>query len=233
MAKAVEHDVDIVFCNAQEYEENSKKAYRLYKIPDGFNEGEPITLDTWAKREKALPVYLPPWAKIVSLKLVRQHNLIFSGDENLHDDILFHYHATLITEKIIYLDEVLYTHRIFSGSITGMYQEKGVQTIIDVLHTWNDIEKICEKENIAPQKVLAVFQKEFAIYAYRAPNSLPYIKKAQDIFNHYGLTESDVPQQHIKHYRKIMHYWWGRKVFYRIKRLIKLRIRTLRAKNLS
>ncbi len=233
MEKAIEHGADIVFCNAQEFEQNTQKVHTLYKLPDGIEEGKGYDLSDWSMRQKVMPSFLPPWAKIVRRSLVEKYNVKFSGDGNKHDDVLFHYHAVLVANKVVYMNEVFYVHRIFPESITGKFQERSEQVIQDMLHTWADLERICLELKLPLKPVLAIFHREFAIYAYRAPNSIPYIKQAQEILRKYGLEETDLPEGYKTYYRRIMHYWWGRKLRDRIRRFVKLKVRAFKSKPLA
>lgn len=233
MANAQEQGTDIVFCNALEYDQYSQKTYVLYKKPKKFPERQRIDLTEMADKQAALQTYLPPWAKIVRLSMVRDVQAQFSLEGNKSDDILFHYQVVLAANSISYVNDPMYVHRFFAESISGRDREKSPSMVEDRFQTWGDIEVFCRRYNFEEIKVLAVFLKEFAIYGYRAPNSVKYIKRAQEIIRSYGLTEDDIPETHKTYYRRIMYYWWGRRLHDRIRRYMKLRIRAFKSKPLA
>lgn len=194
---------DIVFCNAGEYDQKTKRTFKLYKVPQLFCDGKVHTLATWQEREPILPSFLPPWAKIMKMDLIRAHNISFSTGENKSDDVFFHYHLALVARSAAYVDEVLYFHRFFPESISGQFRDKGTKMIEDRFHTWADIERICTEVNIPPRNVFATYIREFATYMHLAPLKAGYLKKACDLIKKYDLKREEFPPKHYKFYLRL------------------------------
>lgn len=233
MEKAKERKADIVFCNAEEYDETSKDTHLLYKIPSPFVNGQTHRLDTWEKRQLALPTYLPPWAKLVHLDLIRKHRIRFSEGDNKSDDILFHYHAVLVAEQIAYLDEPLYTHRFFPDSISGTYRDKGVKMVQDRLHTWNDLEKLCYVYGIPPKKVLAAFLAEFAAYIHLPRNIAEFVSPMRDILRKHGIERNQLLPKQTKYYDRIIRFSPLYKSFFLAKKYFKKQIKAAKRRGFS
>ena len=218
MAKAIEHDVDIVFCNAQEFDENSGKLNRhYYTLPKkGL---APNRLELIRDREKRGQLYLclvPPWAKIVRRRLVEEHEVHFSENGNRFDDVLYHYHGCYFAKRVYFLDEILYTHRLFPESITGRAKVDR-DNLFDLLDTWKELENIFIRLNIPLVEVFPLYAKILSAFMYRVENWREFAEQANSIADELGVKEEHVPETHKKAFNKLRNCGVGQYVYYRMK----------------
>ena len=229
IAKLEETGADFVVCDAEEYSQKKGKAFtkpwgkRLQKHP---HTGK-IDISNWPQKSLFINAYTAPWAKIVRRSLVEEHQIRFSGPENLVDDVLFHYHLMMVANSVTYVPEVLYTHRFFAKSISGQWREGGDVIIETRFDTWNDIEKLCTKYGIDPKLPLRYYIKKFAIYCYRAKSSRKYVEQTAKLLKRVGLTEDDLAKSYRKYYRNIENYSPARRFVVRTARQLKMSTRIL------
>ena len=228
MAKAVEHDADIVFCNAQEYEEETGNTFKLYKRPEEFEEGCVYALDSIEKRARVMPSYLPPWAKVVRADLIYENRVGFSPGENKSDDITFHFHLAMVADSVCYIDDVLYTHRFFKASISGQHRDKGNKMIIDRLDAWAELEAISKRHGFAPKHVLAPYLGRFFAYIHLSSNTKKHADAIRKIIAKHDLQEKDLKGVQVKYYRVLKRfgpvykrYFLAKKKVKRLKKLVK------------
>ncbi|OQX94376.1 MAG: hypothetical protein B6I23_01450 [Rickettsiaceae bacterium 4572_127] len=203
--RAEKTQADMVFCNAEEFDETTGKTFTLYKEPKDFREKEIVDIQNWNKKDFIFRTFIPPWTRIIKLDFILKYGIQFAEDGNKFDDVLFHYLSVIFAKKVSYIDEVLYTHRFFSGSISGQVKQNR-DMFFDDFKTWNDIERICEKNKFSPKKVFGSFIKIFASHLYKVGDSSKYANEVQKIIKKLELNENDFPKTHKKYYKKIMSY---------------------------
>ena len=234
MAKAAEHNADIVFCNAQEYNQKTgflNKAY--YVAPHMYAGGGVLKIETEQDRGDLSRMLFPPWAKIVSNKLIKQHGIKFSADDNKFDDVLFHYMAIMFAESAYFIDEILYTHRMFPESISGR-AKKNWDMMFDLFKTWDELEAICLDKGKDPKTVFVFYIKTLGGFMYRVRSHKEFAKRLNKLIDQYGLTAEDFPQWQRKFYYRARQYsfgnWVGYKLWYPLKRSYKFIRGTVRRK---
>ncbi len=151
--KAEETQTDMVFCNANEFDETTGKTFTLYKEPKEFREKQIVDIKNWDKKGFIFRTFVPPWTRIFRKDFVKKYDLQFAGNGNKFDDVLFHYLSVIFAKKVSYIDEILYTHRFFSGSISGQVK-RNRDMYFDDFKTWYDLEKICKKTKFHLKKFL-------------------------------------------------------------------------------
>ncbi|OQX94261.1 MAG: hypothetical protein B6I23_01870 [Rickettsiaceae bacterium 4572_127] len=162
--------------------------------------------------------------EIIRLDLVKKYGIQFAEDGNKFDDVLFHYLSVIFSEKVSYVDEVLYTHRFFSGSISGQVKQNR-NMYFDDFKTWNELEKNCQKNKVSPKKVFVFFIKEFASHLYKVSDSNKFANKVKKIIKELNLKEKEFPKTYKKYLKKIMLYSpLKKKIFSLRKKLISIRI---------
>ena len=225
VAQAEKTQSDIVFCNADEYDETRGKTFTLYKVPELFKKKTPVNIKNWKKKDFIFQTFVPPWTKIVKRELIEKHNIQFAGDGNKFDDILYHYLSVMFASTVSFVNKILYTHRFFSGSISGQVK-RNRDMFFDHFKTWRDLEKICRENKFKPQKVFVYFIKEFAAHVYKVGNSTKFANQVQKIIRDLKLEEKDFPTTHKKYYKKIMGYSAIKKFIFALrKNLISIRIK--------
>ena len=226
MAAIIRHEADFALCDAAAHDQKSgvKTRKTWQRKMQGFDPEKPLDITDWDIKLKLLNIYIPPWAKIVSRRLINANKMVFSVGDNLFDDMLYHYHLMLVAKKATFVPETLYYHRYFPASISGQWADKGDLKIITLLQIWQDIEKICQQNNIPPQWIFKAYIKLLAKSAYRADNSRQYIAEIRDIINRLGMQKSDFPKQYRIYYQNVMHYSWLRRFVGRAIRKSKLRM---------
>ena len=236
MAKAAEHHADIVFCNAQEYNQTTGFLNKSYYVPSRFFSGGglfeyPAELNE--EKGKLSRLLFPPWAKIVRRSMIEVREIKFSTDGNRFDDVLYHYLSFIAARKIYFIDEILYTHRMFPLSISGR-AKKNMDMMFDLYKTWDEIESYCESYNILPRKVFVYYTSTLANFMYRVRSHKAFASKLNELLDKYELTGKDYPDWQLKFYRRARKYsfgrWVGYKLWYPLKRSYKLIRGTVRRK---
>ena len=204
MAKVTEHDADIVFCNAQEYDETRNKMNRFYfTLPKKSVAPDKLeVIKSWEDRGRLLRCLVPPWAKIVRMELVREHKVRFSEGGNRFDDLLFHYHACYFAQRVYFIDEILYTHRIFPASISGRAKTDG-DMYFDLFKTWEDLSAVCHEQGIPPKKMFALYLKPLSALTHHANNWRAFGRKANAIAEGLNMTIEDIPPSQRRAYKKL------------------------------
>ena len=227
IARLEQTDADFVVCDAQEYNQ-SRGAF--FTKPWGKNlrkktQNQPFHIEHWAQKAVIINGYTAPWAKIVRRNMVEEHNICFSGGGNKSDDVLFHYHVCMVSKTFAYVPEALYTHRFFPTSISGQWREGGDAMFKDRLHTWYDIEKLCQKYSVNPQLPFSFFVKKLAIYAYRADSSTQFVNQAAALIAQLKMNVADFPPTYQKYYSNITRYNPVRRFLVRLVRFLKIQTR--------
>lgn len=225
MAKAAKHNADIVFCNAQEYNQDTGLMNKSYFVaPKMFAGGGVLKANTEQERWSMARMICAPWAKVVKMGLVRKYDIKFSSDDNRFDDVLYHYHTCMFAKKVYFLDEILYTHRMFPLSISGA-SKKNPDMMFDLFKTWGELESVCLKNSIEPGRLFVYYSKILGNSMYRVRNYKAYANKMNALFDKYDLKGEDFPEWYCKFYRNARNYsllqWLGYKLWNPIRRTIK------------
>lgn len=143
------NNTDAAFCYASEYFENEDR-YEAIGYP---HFAEEVIVPDDKVRNRLGNAFFPPWAKMVRTDFVKKHNLRFAEDDNKFDDVLFHVFLNEYAEKISFVDEVLYYHRMFDNSITCTSFEN-TDMYFDVFKTMDDVIKKCKIDGSDPKRIL-------------------------------------------------------------------------------
>lgn len=228
MAKAAEHNADIVFCNAQEYNQTTGFMNRYYYVPKKpFSGGGLFEIKSMEDFGGLSRMLFPPWAKIVRGDLIREHNVRFSADDNKFDDILYHYLSCLFAKRICFIDEVLYTHRMFPLSISGM-AKKNWDMMFDVFKSWDELEQECLKQGVEPRKVFVYYIKTLGNFIYMVRQSAKFAKQMNALIDKYELQANDFPEWQRQFYYRARNYSLWRKVGFRVWRPFRKLFKQLR-----
>lgn len=143
------NNTDAAFCYANEYFENEDR-YELIGYPHFDKE---VIVPDDQIRHKLGNSFFPPWAKMVRADFVKKHGLRFAEDDNKFDDVLFHVFLNEYAQKISFVNDVLYYHRMFDNSITCTSFEN-TDMYFDVFKTMDDVVKKCKADGSCPKRIL-------------------------------------------------------------------------------
>lgn len=144
-----ENNADAAFCYADEYFEDDN----VFKpIPYPHFDAEVILMDEMY-RAKLANAFFPPWAKMVRADFIRRYDLKFAEDDNRFDDVLFHVFLNEYAQKVSFVDEILYHHRMFANSIT-VTSFTNTDMYFDVFKTIESVIAKCAVDGSNPRTIL-------------------------------------------------------------------------------
>jgi len=228
MAKATEHNADIVFCNAQEYNQTTGKTNAgYYVLPKIFSKGGVKDIRNFEDVGFLSRILFPPWAKIVRNSLIQQHGIQFSENENRFDDVLYHFHTCLFAKRIYFIDEILYTHRMFPLSISGRAKHDA-DMMFDLFKSWDDIEAVCLKNNIPPQVLFVYYIKTLGHFVYTVNKRAEFAARMNGLIDKYNLKAADFPHWQRKFYYRAKNYSEFKRALFMLGYPVKQKLKTLR-----
>lgn len=119
-----------------------------YKYPSGSNWFDFMTLPdiirTTPQEKSDLLQFCYNWSKIISLELIRKHNLSYSKEHKAYEDILFHTKLISLSKSIAIIKEKLYYYRDRYGSITNT-KNKNLLLAVRVI---KDSQKFLNENNL-------------------------------------------------------------------------------------
>lgn len=134
---------DVCVCNAY-FWENDKTIKSFY--PEIKSKNNIVKLNS-AKNTKILSAYyFPQWAKIIKKDFLLENRIEFPNRENKAHDVPVHYKLISLCDKIGYVGETLYYHRVHDKQITynfdiALYHLMAIEDIL----SWLDANKKAKK----------------------------------------------------------------------------------------
>ena len=145
----IDNEADAAFCYAGEFVDGSDEVEAL---PYPRFEREALSLNEKLRRRLSI-TFFPPWAKLVRRAFIEKYGLGFSEDFNRFDDVFFHLFVVHHARKISFVNEMLYFHRMFDGSISGRSRQN-TDMYFDAFKTMDDVIAKCRKDGIDCRVIL-------------------------------------------------------------------------------
>lgn len=234
MIRAIGTDADITVCCADEYNMIENKTSTMYIIPDEWEKCYPnnsINIKSWYAKDLILnksdfSTFGAPWVKIIKSDLIKKYKIKFSEQDVLYDDILFQYLSIIHAEKIAFVNEVLYTHRLFDESITGKQMIPSRKNLnifrdiwFDIIKTWNNLEKHAIEYNFLPRKYLILYFRMFGYFLFNVYSVRKYWITVKSIIEKYNLYKTELPKYQWKYYNYfvVFPFWKLRSRYFSIR----------------
>jgi glycosyltransferase involved in cell wall biosynthesis len=200
----------VVFCYAKEYYEDSQKSETI---------GYPQFVEACIKLDDATKsvlagTFLPPWTKLVNLKFLRKHDIRFAENGNRFDDVLYHFFIVHYAEKVAFVDEPLYLHRVSHGSITAQ-SLKDRDMYFDHFKTLDEIITKAQADQL-DYRIVARIMPLVISYTFFVQARLAYMSKIMHYINKCGLWGyilfDYMPRALLRQVKKLL-LWCGHRKF--------------------
>lgn len=119
-------------CNAYFWEDNNVKRipYPQVKVKNNIAD-----ISSCKNKKPFSGHYFPQWTKIINKKFWSQNNINFPDRRNKAHDVPVHYKLIGLCDKIAYVEQCLYYHRVHSNQIsynfdTGLYYFMSVKEVL-------------------------------------------------------------------------------------------------------
>jgi glycosyltransferase involved in cell wall biosynthesis len=141
--------------------------------------------------------YVMPWNKLINLKFLNKHSLLFVNGICL-EDMLFSFLMALYAKKIVIIDKITYTYRRRSGSVMSVFNEKHVKDLLYILNEeikiYNDNNSLYSEDrnvHLLTDRFLQLFNNYIINQCYYAlkiifrcsPVAVSYIKQVRKVIN--------------------------------------------------
>ena len=220
MNRAEKTNADIVFCEANEQTNieyhgarifsvsETHRTNRLFWTPRAFRGKISVDITNWQKKDIILGEPGPPWNKIVRREMISAHQIKFAEGSVKYDDILHHSLCIIRAEKVAFVEEMLYTHRLFPESISGKRLFEEPDLIFDFFDTWDLLENYCKKHGLNIKRIYASCLRLAYIHISNVKSHHLFFKKTKRIMLGIGLKKSEVPRHLLKYYYFFARPYW-------------------------
>lgn len=118
--KAKEKEVDFVIFKAINYDDAKGKYYetKSYSMKEIYNKVRGNVFSYEDIKELIFSMSVTPWSKLYNRKFIVDNNIIFP-EGLIFDDNVFFWEVLFNAEKIVFLNEFLFTRRFYSTSSTN------------------------------------------------------------------------------------------------------------------
>ena len=184
---------DVCVCNAFFWENDklSKIPYPDVQMSIGI-----VNISSANKKKAFSGHYSPHWTKIMKKGFLEKNNIYFPSRENKAHDVPFHYKLIGLCDKIGYIKDCIYYHRVHENQIShnfdaGLYY---LMTIEDVLN-WIEENNIARKrKKIIKQYLKFLIERS----AQQAKDSFVYKELLEIISKHYDFISRCILKRYVK-----------------------------------
>ena len=146
-------------------------------------------LDARSNYKKLVNMSPVPSNKLYNLKLIKDNDLEW-GNVRIGQDLNFYLKYLLLCNKVVFVDEFIYQHRLNRGSMTKTYDFR----IFDIVYSFKDVEKfyICDGEGLLFKKYMPTL--ELKHFSYQMSKSV-YFKDRRDrslVVRYFSIAEKKI-----------------------------------------
>lgn len=146
-------------------------------------------LDVKSNFKKLMNMSPVPSNKLYNLKIIKDNGLEW-GNVRIGQDLNFYLKYLLLCNKVVFVDELIYQHRLSKRSMTRAYDFR----IFDIVYSFNDIERFYahNKEELLFKKYIPVL--ELRHFSYQISKSV-YFENRQDrslVVRYFSIAEKGI-----------------------------------------
>lgn len=181
----IKNNVDVAYCTNSDYFED-KKEYKYYYFPDSY--GEKLEFNVKTAPDGLICEWFAPWRRLVRRELLIKYNIQFAIGNFKFDDVLFTEELLLNVNSAAFCNEVLYHHRMFRDSITGIGLVKK-DIYFEHFETAQEIKKYALAHNKDYRALLIRMFQFYANYLFYVSSKKDYYKKFKKMIyeNHFPI----------------------------------------------
>lgn len=173
----IDNNVDVSFCANSDYFENSQKDV-VYYFPTQLI-GKTVFTNSEIPKEFVCN-YFAPWRRLVRRSLLINNNICFAEGNYKFDDVFFTQLLMENVKSVAVCNEVLYHHRIFDNSITGMsFENKDVY--FEHFDTAEEVVKYAKLNGKDSKRMLLRMFPFFSHYLFYVDSKFLFYKKFREL----------------------------------------------------
>ncbi|RAP47500.1 MAG: glycosyltransferase [Methanosphaera sp. rholeuAM6] len=162
--KAEECNVDFVLFKAINYDHQSKEYYetKSYSMDEVYEKVKDNIFNYRDVEDLLFTISVTPWSKLYNRRFIRDNNIIFP-EGLIFDDNIFFWEVLFNAEKVVFLNEFLFTRRYYSTSSTNNGDLRFLDSIKINELIWETFEKYNQfethKKTLYNSRVLSLYTR--------------------------------------------------------------------------